>query len=359
MLKNASKENIAQAQAQSSEIKARKIAAFDSSSKAIFDEDQTQFQTLIDAESATLADVSASGDSLNANMVMMIEELDQQVNGMGDHLGKLQQATFGEKLIGMFSDTKAKSMREERIRSNSLEDNLNDTLQTSSTIVNMLEEQKVVQTEQLEIGKENHRLVSELRVANKTELKENESKIAESAQSLNMLKSDIELCEDAPAKAKLEDELRQKTDAHNLLVDHQKVLTSRDQNLDRLVNIYNSAVESMTTQLSNQKVMIDKLKTDTHHRAIIIEQYLASIKTNEQQATAHKINKIGTNVDASIKENFDAFKKVSNDQFAQMLEEHDGDMNRLLRSDESMERADNQFRERFGKVIEKQRSTAN
>lgn len=355
MLKTLNAETIAEAQTKTAEAKSKKITAFDSSAVEI-DMNQTQFQTLIDAESATLEDVAKSGETLNANMVMMIEELDQQVNGMGEHLGKLQQATVGEKLIGIFSNTKAKSMREERIRSNSLEDNLNDTLQTSATIVSMLEEQKETQTEQLNIGKENHKIVSELRVKNKTELKENESEINNSAQELNMLKSDIEMCDDVSEKAKLEDQLRVKSEAHNLLIDQQKVLTSRDQNLDRLANVYSSAVESMTSQLSNQKVLIDKLSTDTHHRAIIIEQYLASIKTNEQQATAHAINKIGVNLDASIKEKFDAMHKVSNDQFAKMLEEHGGNMERLLRSDESMQRANDQYQQRFGKVLEEQRT---
>ncbi len=318
---------------------------------------ETETTSLINAETATLQDIMGASENFNSSMVALISELDGQVTNMGSGLSDLQKNTKLETVLSWFNKTKSLEMREKRIRDNDISDNLTDVLSTATHITSMLHEQEAVITEQLTIANTTLKEVMSERTKIKSELSTTDSKINDSASELKSLQVDIDMANDVATKAQLEELLSGKRDAHNVIVDEQKLLTTQDQNFDRLSVNYTTTVDSLSAQLSNQKIMIDKLKTDTHHRAMITEQYLASVKTNEQQAAAHSINRIGMHVDASMHEQMNAFKTVSENQFADMVEGHAEHMNRLNSSTEQGQRAAEQFEKRFNVILEAQKNT--
>ena len=131
---------------------------------------KTGDDVMIDIENASLEDVHAHTDIMNANIAELIMGLDDVTAGFSRDFDQMRSKTGMETFIGIFSSARADSMRQERVRSASIDDKLQDLISKSDVIVQllegqlaMLEEQKVkVETNLTETLDEREMTVGEL-----------------------------------------------------------------------------------------------------------------------------------------------------------------------------------------------------
>ena len=102
----------------------------------------------IDVENATLADVHKHTDLMNANIAELIMGLDDVTAGFSRDFDEMRSKTGMESFIGMFSDAKSESMRQERLRGASIDDKLQDLIAKSDVIVRLLQGQLDLLNEQ-------------------------------------------------------------------------------------------------------------------------------------------------------------------------------------------------------------------
>ena len=102
----------------------------------------------LDVENATLEDVHKHTDLMNANIAELIMGLDDVTAGFSKDFDEMRTKTGMESFIGIFSSAKAESMRQERMRSASVDDKLQDLISKSDVIVKLLQGQLDVLTNQ-------------------------------------------------------------------------------------------------------------------------------------------------------------------------------------------------------------------
>ncbi len=95
----------------------------------------------IDIETATLADVHKHTDLMNANIAELIMGLDDVTAGFSRDFDAMRSKTGWESFVGIFSRGKSESMRQERLRSASIDGKLQDLIARSDTIVRLLQGQ--------------------------------------------------------------------------------------------------------------------------------------------------------------------------------------------------------------------------
>ena len=102
-----SQEQVAKAQAKISDITGRIEAAHAKVAAG---------EAVIDIENATLEDVHQHTDLMNANIAELIMGLDDVTAGFSKDFDEMRSKTGMESFIGIFSDAKSESMRQERLR---------------------------------------------------------------------------------------------------------------------------------------------------------------------------------------------------------------------------------------------------
>ena len=95
----------------------------------------------IDIQNATLDDVHAHSNAMNANIAELIMGLDDVTAGFSKEFDAMREKSGWESFVGMFSSAKSDSMREERLRAASIDDKLQDLISKSDIIVNLLQSQ--------------------------------------------------------------------------------------------------------------------------------------------------------------------------------------------------------------------------
>lgn len=116
-----SQEQVAEAQAKISELTSRIETA---RSKIKSGDD-----AMIDIENATLDDVHAHTDVMNANIAELIMGLDDVTAAFSKDFDEMRNKSGWESLVGVFSKGKSDSMRQERIRTASIDDKLQDLIE--------------------------------------------------------------------------------------------------------------------------------------------------------------------------------------------------------------------------------------
>ena len=109
---------------------------------------KTGDDAMIDIENASLEDVHAHTDVMNANIAELIMGLDDVTAGFSRDFDEMRNKTGWESIVGIFSGAKSDSMRQERVRSASIDDKLQDLIAKSDTIVQLLEGQLAMLEEQ-------------------------------------------------------------------------------------------------------------------------------------------------------------------------------------------------------------------
>ena len=267
-----------------------KIAELSSKIEAARSKMSSGADITIDIENATLDDVHAHSELMNANIAELILGLDDVTAGFSKDFDAMRSKTGWESFIGFFSKNRAESMRNERVRMSSVDDKLQDLISKSNVITKMLTDQ----LDQLETHKD--RVQANLT----TTLVEREAAVnlleSLKAQILALdpkiieLEGKISMEQDAAKRSALESELAAVNSEFNELTKQEQVKLAESQTLERYIEKGKTWVDSLQNQSATQMVLINKLQIDTKNRVILYDALTKSLKTAQQQDVAHKIN---------------------------------------------------------------------
>ncbi len=340
-----SQTQVANAQAKISELTSRIEAA---RAKMASGTDVT-----IEIENATLEDVHAQTDAMNANIAELIMGLDDVTAGFQQDFDEMRSKTGMEKLIGIFSKGKAESMRQERMRTASIDDKLQDLISKSNVIQKLLEGQLAVLDEQ-KIKVESN--LSETLTERETTvgaLEKTRADVLDLAPKIIALENKIAVEQDAAARTALESELAELNARYNELVQQEQVQLAKSQTLERYIEKGKTWLDSLQNQSATQMVLINKLMTDTRQRVVLYDALTKSLKTAQQQDVAHRINEIGVQTDKEAQQAMAAIGAATNSRMADMLEAHEDHMVFARKVLEEKAKADERFMRRFQKIVEK------
>ncbi len=339
----ASQEQVAAAQAKISGITAR------------IEEARSKLGTeaQFDVENATLEDVRSHTDLMNANIAELIMGLDDVTAGFSQEFAEMRSKTGMESFIGIFSSARADAMRQERMRTASIDDKLQDLISKSDVIVRLLQGQlDMLNTQKTKVEANLGETLTDREVtvgaleAVRAEITAMDPKIIE-------LENKIAVEQDAAARTKLETDLAALNTRYNALVQDEQVQLAKSQTLERYIEKGKTWVDSLQNQAATQLVLINKLQTDTRQRVVLYDALSASLKTAQQQEVAHKINEIGVKTDQEAQVAMAAIGAATNDKMAQMLEAHEGHMVFARQVLEQKAKADERFARRFAAIVEK------
>ena len=307
----------------------------------------------LDVENATLEDVHKHTDLMNANIAELIMGLDDVTAGFSKDFDEMRTKTGMESFIGIFSSAKAESMRQERMRSASVDDKLQDLISKSDVIVKLLQGQLDVLTNQRSRVEGN--LAGTLTEREETvgALQAVRGEVAAMDPKIIELENKISVEQDAAARTKLETELATLDAKYNALVQDEQVKLAKSQTLERYIEKGKTWVDSLQNQAATQMVLINKLQTDTKQRVVLYDALTSSLKTAQQQDVAHRINEIGVKTDQEAQTAMAAIGAATNDKMADMLEAHEANMVFARQILEQKAKADERFARRFAAIVEK------
>ncbi|NIZ10086.1 hypothetical protein [Pseudooceanicola sp. HF7] len=308
---------------------------------------------MAEIENATLDDVHAHAEAMNANIAELIMGLDDVTAQFSKDFSDMRGKTGWESFVGIFSRAKSDQLRQERVRQASIDDKLQDLIAKSDTITKLLQDQLGVLNAQKtrvegnlsETLSDREDVVGALEGL-RAELKAMDPVIID-------LENRISVEQDAAARTRLETELAALNSQYNALVQDEQVKIARSQTLERYIEKGKSWVDSLQNQAATQMVLINKLETDTRQRVVLYDALTKSLKTAQQQEVAHRINEIGTETDRQAQQAMAQIGAATNARMADMLEAHEGHMVFARDVLEAKARADERFARRFQAIVEK------
>ncbi|MDV4146331.1 hypothetical protein [Shimia sp. FJ5] len=307
----------------------------------------------IDIENATLDDVHAHTEVMNANIAELIMGLDDVTAAFSKDFDAMRDKTGWESFVGIFSRGKADSMRQERIKTANIDDKLQDLIAKSDVITKLLEGQLAVLNEQKEKVEANLTETLDEREYTVGELESLRAEILGMDPKIIELENKISVEQDAAARTKLETELADLNKAYNEKVQQEQVKLAKSQTLERYIEKGKTWVDSLQNQAATQMVLINKLQTDTKQRVVLYDALTKSLKTAQQQDIAHRINEIGVETDKEAQASMAAIGTATNQRMADMMEAHEGHMVFAREVLEAKAKADERFARRFEKIVEK------
>lgn len=341
----ASQEQVAATQARISEVTSRIEAA---RSKLAAGDDIS-----IDIENATLEEVHRHSELMNANIAELIMGLDDVTAGFSKDFDEMRNKSGWESFVGVFSRGKSEAMRQERMRSASIDDKLQDLIGKSDIIVKLLEGQLAVLNGQKVRVETNLTGTLDEREATVAELESLRSQIEAMDPRIIDLENRISVEQDAAARTRLESELAALNTQHNELAQLEQVKLAKSQTLERYIEAGKTWVDSLQNQAATQMVLINKLQTDTRQRVVLYDALTKSLKTAQQQDVAHRINEIGVETDKEAQGAMAAIGAATNTRMAEMLEAHEDHMVFARKILEQKAKADERFARRFAAIVEK------
>ena len=307
----------------------------------------------IDIENATLDAVNKHVDVMNANIAELIMGLDDVTAGFSKDFDEMRSKTGWESFVGIFSDAKSESLRQERLRTASVDEKLQDLIAKSDTIVKLLENQLATLNEHKVRVEKNLTETLTDREATVGDLESVRAQITAMDPKIIELENKISVTTDAAARTKLESELAELNKQHNALVQDEQVKLAKSQTLERYIETGKTWVDSLQNQAATQMVLINKLQTDTKQRVVLYDALTKSLKTAQQQDVAHRINEIGVETDKEAQAAMAAIGVATNDRMADMMERHEADMIFAKKVLEEKAKADERFARRFQAIVEK------
>ena len=307
----------------------------------------------VDIENASLEDVHAHTELMNANIAELIMGLDDVTSAFSKDFDEMRSKTGMESLIGFFSKGKADSMRQERMRTASIDDKLQDLISKSDVIMKLLEGQLGVLNEQKVSVETNLSGTLEEREMTVGELEALRADILAMDPAIITLENKISVEQDAAARTKLESELATLNGQYNEMVQNEQVQLAKSQTLERYIEKGNTWIDSLQNQAATQMVLINKLQTDTKQRVVLYDALSKSLKTAQQQDVAHQINEIGVKTDQEAQSAMAAIGSATNARMADMLEAHEDHMVFAREVLEQKANADERFVRRFQEIVKK------
>ncbi|MGB7317622.1 MAG: hypothetical protein WBC85_06615 [Planktotalea sp.] len=345
-----SQEQVAQAQSKISELTSR-IEIARQKMKAGDD-------AMIDIENANLEDVHAHTDVMNANIAELIMGLDDVTAAFSKDFDEMRNKTGWESFVGIFAGAKSDAMRQERVRSASIDDKLQDLISKSDVITKLLEGQLAVLNDQKSKVEVNLAETLDEREFTVGELEDVKAQIMASDPKIIALEGKIAVEQDAAARTKLETELADMNAKYNALVQEEQVKLAKSQTLERYIEKGKTWIDSLQNQAATQMVLINKLQTDTKQRVVLYDALTKSLKTAQQQDVAHRINEIGVETDQEAQTAMAAIGTATNQRMADMMEAHEDHMVFARDVLEAKAKADERFARRFAQIVEKHDSNA-
>ena len=310
-------------------------------------------EAAMDIENATLDDVAKHTDLMNANIAELIMGLDDVTAGFSKDFDEMRSKTGMESFVGIFSDAKSESMRQERMRDASIDSKLQDLIGKSDVIVRLLQGQLDLLTTQKTRVEVNLGSTLTERETTVTTLTSVRAEIGAMDPKIIELENKISVEQDAAVRTKLETELATLNGRYNALVQDEQVQLAKSQTLERYIEKGKTWVDSLTNQSATQLVLINKLQTDTKQRVVLYDALSTSLKTAQQQDVAHRINEIGVKTDQEAQVAMAAIGAATNDKMADMLEAHEKHMVFARKVLEDKAKADERFARRFAVIVEK------
>jgi len=307
----------------------------------------------IDIENASLADVHAHTDAMNANIAELIMGLDDVTSGFSKDFDEMRSKTGWESFVGVFSKGKSESLRQERMRTASIDDKLQELIAQSDTIVQLLNGQLAMLNEQKESVGVNLVETLDEREMTVGELEALRTEIVGMDPTIIGLENKISVEQDAAARTKLETELAEMNAKYNEMVQQEQVKLAKSQTLERYIEKGKTWVDSLQNQAATQMVLINKLQTDTKQRVVLYDALSKSLKTAQQQDVAHRINEIGVETDKEAQAAMAAIGTATNQKMADMMEAHEDHMVFARDVLEAKAKADERFARRFQAIVEK------
>ncbi|MDG1280916.1 MAG: hypothetical protein P8O10_06365 [Pseudorhodobacter sp.] len=307
----------------------------------------------IDVENATLEDVHKHTDLMNANIAELIMGLDDVTAGFSRDFDEMRNKTGMESFIGIFSKGKADSMRQERMRSASIDDKLQDLISKSDIIVKLLQSQLDMLNSQKASVESNLTGTLDERESTVGTLEQLRAEIAGMDPAIIEMENKISVEQDAAARTKLESALAELNTRYNALVQQEQVMLAKSQTLERYIEKGKTWMDSLQNQAATQMVLINKLQTDTKQRVVLYDALSSSLKTAQQQDVAHRINEIGVKTDQEAQAAMAAIGTATNQKMADMMEKHEDHMVYARKVLEAKAKADERFARRFAAIVEK------
>ena len=307
----------------------------------------------IDIETATLADVAKQTDLMNANIAELIMGLDDVTAGFSKDFDEMRSKTGVESLIGFFSKGRSEAMRQERLRTASIDDKLQDLIAKSDVIVKLLQGQLDLLNVQKAKVETNLTATLDEREGTVAALEAVRTEVSGMDPKIIDLENRISVEQDAAARTRLETELAALNTRYNALVQDEQVQLAKSQTLERYIEKGKTWVDSLQNQAATQMVLINKLQTDTKQRVVLYDALTSSLKTAQQQDVAHRINEIGVKTDQEAQTAMAAIGAATNDKMADMLEAHEGHIVFARNILEQKAKADERFARRFAAIVEK------
>ncbi|WP_323776335.1 hypothetical protein [Leisingera sp.] len=330
-----------------------KIGALTSRIEAARNKIEAGEDASIDIENATLEDVHAHTEVMNANIAELIMGLDDVTAAFSKDFDEMRGKTGWESFVGLFSKGKSESIRQERMRTANIDDKLQDLIAKSDVIVKLLQGQLATLEEQREKVQANLTATLDDREFTVQELEAVRAGIVGLDPQIIELENKISVEQDAAARTKLETELAELNAKYNAMVQEEQVKLAKSQTLERYIEKGKTWVDSLQNQAATQMVLINKLQTDTQQRVVLYDALTKSLKTAQQQDVAHRINEIGVQTDKEAQTAMAAIGTATNQKMADMLESHEGNMVFARDVLEKKAKADERFARRFAAIVEK------
>ena len=343
---------VRQSQAQVAEAQA-KIAELTSRIETARTKMKDGTDVTFDIETATLEDVHSHTDVMNANIAELIMGLDDVTAAFSKDFDEMRSKTGWESFVGIFSKGKSESMRQERMKSASIDDKLQDLIAKSDVIVTLLQGQLNLLNEQKDKVEVNLAETLDEREATVGELETVRAEILAMDPKIIESENKISVEQDAAARTKLETELAELNAAYNAMVQDEQVKLAKSQTLERYIEKGKTWIDSLQNQAATQMVLINKLQTDTKQRVVLYDALSKSLKTAQQQDIAHRINEIGVQTDQEAQSAMAGIGAATNQRMADMLESHEDHMVFAREVLEAKAKADERFARRFQAIVEK------
>jgi chromosome segregation ATPase len=307
----------------------------------------------IDIENASLEDVHAHTAAMNANIAELIMGLDDVTAGFSRDFDEMRNKTGWESFVGFFNKHRSEALRQERMRTASIDDKLQDLIGKSDVIVRLLEGQLAMLNEQKDSVETNLSATLEERETVVGELEALRVEIQGMDPKIIELENKISVEQDAATRTQLETELAELNAAYNAMVQEEQVKLAKSQTLERYIEKGKTWVDSLQNQAATQMVLINKLQTDTKQRVVLYDALSKSLKTAQQQDVAHRINEIGVQTDQEAQAAMAAIGTATNQRMAEMMEAHEDHMVFARKVLEQKAKADERFARRFTEIVEK------
>lgn len=306
----------------------------------------------LDVEKAKLRDVISEKARLQQTVGALIAGYDALTNSLGGQIDSMKDLTMFESIVGFFSESRAKEMREQRVQTADIDSQLQDLVVQTQSINGLLSTH--LQTLNREYDTVKTSLDAQL-----GELKAQTEKFEATDLELEELNLRIHELRDSTAeltgadRVNADKELQALINQANELTEVRNVALSNAQTHELFAENHKIALDSLLRQKAAQRVLIDKLRISTENRIVQYAATVESLRTAAQQESAHTLNEIGTQIDQETSRTMAAIGAAADRQIVEMLERHAQDIQKRRATQADVTRADAEFARRFAEVATK------